>query len=144
MSDTKERLIENLRVQEQHLRLLLEKEASDKHGEALFERECIDLKIVGMRIHGELVQVDLPLSKMILRPDDQSVRSLSGLNGVKLDSDNYTLIRLSDEPDVVWVRWEILDWQNNVSVSARIQDGPAGVTEVFVKLISSKVYLPRI
>lgn len=124
----------------QRLNEINAREASEKHGELMIPYAAVEVRLVAMKIPGELRQCDHLLHRVILRKCNEGIHSISGMRTVLLDADaNPTFIPGRDPRSQTAITFDVLDWNGEVSASV---DCRGYIEAAYIKLNHTTVYLP--
>lgn len=117
------------------------KEMSDKHGELMIAVPAVEVRLVAMKYNGAISQCTHLLERIILRKENDCIRTLSGVRTVLLDPEgNATFISGADPRSNTKLRFEILEWKGDVSASVECYG--SYIEEAYIKLVNTTVFLP--
>lgn len=123
-----------------HLDKLDAKEQSDKLGELMVGVPAVEVRLVAMKHSGAIHQCDHLLARVILRKEDDCIRTLSGLKSVILDEEgNPTFVQGTDRRTNTRIQYEVLEWKGDVSASVECF---GYIEATYIKLVNTTVYLP--
>lgn len=117
------------------------KEMSDKYGELMLAVPAVEVRLVAMKYNGAINQCDHLLERIILRKENDCIRTLSGMRTVLLDPEgNPTFVRGYDPRSNTKLRFEILEWKGEVSAS--VESYGSHIEQAYIKLVNTTVFLP--
>lgn len=128
------------KICEDRIRVLTEEERSKALGEPLKEFPTIEVHIKAIRFSGEILKVHHLLDQVVVKPDSQSIASLSGVLTVVREGDKILFERGSDNSNRNTIRWEVLRYKGEVSVSI---EGTGAIDAAFASLTPSIIHLPE-
>lgn len=130
-----------IRLATERLHALGAKAVSEKHGEPMVAYPAVEVKLVTLRYHGQLVKCDHLLHRAILRKENQGIYTTSGVRTVMLNAEGDPIfVPGEDHRFKTKIRFEVLDWNGDISASIECSGGH--IQEAFVKLVNTTVYLP--
>lgn len=114
---------------------------SAEFGELMTEVEVVAISVTGLRVDGEIYDVDLPMYKAIVNRTDQ-ITTHSGMCSGKLVNGKFMFSTGLDPDHPYRFRYEVLNYNGKVSYSAMPCDNSM-VEDVYLSSKKSKTYLPQ-